>query len=127
MAENQGTAHKVRTVLLWLVTLAVALPMMLAGGTKFLPGGMWPELFTGWSYSIPFLYLIGVLEVGGAIALLVPRFATYAATLLAAIMIGAVYTLVANPGEMGVTPPTVNVVLLTIIAFARREQRWRPS
>ena len=127
MAENQGTAHKVRTVLLWLVTFAVAIPMALAGGTKFLPGGMWPELFTGWSYSIPFLYLIGVLEVGGAIALLVPRFATYAATLLAAIMIGAVYTLVANPGEMGVTPPTVNVVLLTIIAFARREQRWRPS
>ena len=127
MTENQGTAHKVRILLLWVVTLAVALPMTLAGGSKFLPGGMWPELYTGWSYSIPFLYLIGALEVGGAIALLVPRFATYAALVLGVIMIGATYTLLANPGEMGPTPPIVNVVLLTIIAVARREQRWRPS
>ena len=125
--KDLSTRQRVGVVLLWLITLGVAIPMTLAGVTKFMPGGMWPDLFAGWGYSLGFLYLIGVLEVGGAIALVIPKFATYAAGLLAVVMAGAAFTLLSNPGEMGPTPALVNFVMLVVIGFARRGVRWTPS
>jgi uncharacterized membrane protein YphA (DoxX/SURF4 family) len=127
MTETQGLKQKAGTVLLWLITLAVAVPMILAGGTKFQPGGMWPDLFAGWGYSMGFLYLVGVLEVAGAISLLIPRFAAYGGAVLMMVMGGAAYTLLTQPGEMGVTPSIVNLVLLSIIVVARRQERWTPG
>jgi uncharacterized membrane protein YphA (DoxX/SURF4 family) len=127
MTELTSTKQKAGLVFLWLVTLAVAVPMLLAGGTKFQPDGMWPDLFAGWSYSMGFLYLIGSLEVLGALALLVPRLAAYAAVVLWVVMAGAAYTLLTHPGEMGPTPAFVNLVLLSIIAVVRWPRRWRPA
>ena len=128
MAQSErSTAQKVGVALLWVVSIAVALAMLAAGAMKFQPDGMWPALFEGWGYSMAFLYLIGVLEVGGALALLVPRFASYAASMLVVVMLGAAYTLIANPGDMGPSSPLVFGAALAIIAFARREARWKPG
>lgn len=127
MSEERTLGQKVGAVVLWLITLAVAVPMLLAGGTKVLPDGMWPDMFAAWGYSLWFLYLIALIEVAGAIALLVPRFATYAAGVLAVVMAGAAFTLLTNPGEMGATPAIANLVMLAIVGFMRRGVRWTPS
>ena len=128
MSDAQATmADKAKSTLLWVITILAALAMGAAGVTKFTAPDMWNELFTGWGYSVGFKSLIGALEVVGAGLVLVPAFATYAATVLVAIMIGAVYTLMTNPSDMGLVVPMANVVLFAIIAFARRNDRWTPG
>ena len=124
MSERErNTAQKAKTVLLWVVTVIGALGIAAAGVTKFASAEMWNGLFTEWGYSIGFKSLIGVLEVSGAVFLLVPRFATYAAALLCAVMLGAIYTVIANQSDLGIVAPLGNLVLFSVIAFARRNDR----
>ncbi len=109
------------------MTVAAALAMGLAGASKFLAADMWDANFTQWGYSVGFKSLIGVLEVAGAILVLVPRYATYAAALVCAIMLGAVYTIFANDSDLGYAASVGNLVLFAIIAYARRGDRWTPA
>ena len=126
MSETQrNTAQKAKTVLLWIVTVIGALGVAAAGVTKFASAEMWNGLFTEWGYSIGFKNLIGVLEVSAAVFVLIPRFATYAAALLCAIMLGAIYTVIVNQSDLGVVAPLGNLALFLVIAFARRSDRWR--
>ncbi|MDH3272252.1 MAG: DoxX family protein [Gemmatimonadota bacterium] len=125
--EAAGTLGKLKVVGLWLLTVVMALLLGAAGAAKFVQPDMWTGLFAGWGYPAWFSYVTGALEMGGAVVLLVPRFATYAAALLMVVMIGAAATVTLNPGEMVATPALVNLVGLAIVAWARRDRRWRPS
>ena len=128
MSETErSTAEKAKTALLWIVTVIGALGIAAAGVTKFASAEMWNELFTEWGYSIGFKSLIGVLEVSAAALVLVPRFATYAAALVCAIMLGAVYTVIVNQSDLGIVAPMGNLILFSVIAFARRNDRWTPG
>ena len=128
MSETErSTAEKAKTALLWIVTVIGALGIAAAGVTKFASAEMWNGLFTEWGYSIGFKSLIGVLEVSAAALVLVPRFATYAAALVCAIMLGAVYTVIVNQSDLGIVAPMGNLVLFSVIAFARRNDRWTPG
>jgi len=121
------TAEKAKKVLLWVATVVGAFLMGAAGVTKFISPEMWNSLFTEWGYSIAFKSLIGALEVSAAMIVLIPRFATYAAALLCAIMLGAIYTVIANQSDLGVVAPSGNLALFAVIAFARRNDRWKPG
>ena len=70
-------------------------------------------------YGAWFRLLIGVIEVGGGIGLLIPRVAFYAAGALGVVMIGAAYTITVH-GEPGVAIPIVCLVLLAVVAYLRR-------
>ncbi len=105
-------------VLLWLVTALEAFGIGAPGLTKFF-GHQWQQLFVGWGYPSWFSYVIGVIEVVGAGALVVPQVASYAALLLVADMAGAALTLLTHRGPMGWATPFVDLVLLTIIAIGR--------
>lgn len=50
------------------------------------------EAFARWGYPLWFMYLTGVLEVAGAVGLLIPRLSALASVCLAALMLGAVAT-----------------------------------
>lgn len=66
--------------------------------------------------------VIGVLELLGAVGLLVPRIAGLAAACLVALMVGAVVvTLAAGLGAM-VAIPAVVLVLVSVVAVARRRE-----
>jgi uncharacterized membrane protein YphA (DoxX/SURF4 family) len=117
-----------RTGIIWFVTAAVALGIGFAGFGKFGRPEMWGPLFAGWGYPHWFMCLVGAVELGGAIALLIPPIAAYAALLLAAVMLGAFITLVTHPGGplgWGATPLVYLVVLLGLAA-ARWQRRLRP-
>lgn len=76
----------------WVLITVLALMMLLSGGMK-LAGS--PELlanFQGWGYAVWFFYLIGALEVLGAIGLFIPKLRTLAALGLLGLMIGALGT-----------------------------------
>jgi uncharacterized membrane protein YphA (DoxX/SURF4 family) len=65
---------------------------------------------------------IGVLELLGAVGLLVPRIAGLAATALVALMIGAVGITAATLGIEMVLVPAVVLVLVGVVAWARRHE-----
>jgi uncharacterized membrane protein YphA (DoxX/SURF4 family) len=66
------------------------------------------------------MYIIGVLELAGAIAMFVPRLTGLAALCFVALMIGAVaMTLAIGGGALAVIPAVVGVVA-AIVAWGRR-------
>ena len=125
--SDGGTTKKAGQIFLWVVTAALGAGMLLAGASKFMQPEMWVANFEGWGYPGVLVYVIGALEVGGALALFVPRLATYAGALIAMIMCVAAVTLIMNPGPLGPpTIPLINVIGFAGIAYARRGQRWTP-
>jgi uncharacterized membrane protein YphA (DoxX/SURF4 family) len=116
-------------ILLWASTIAIALGIGLAGLAKFLQADRWRLLFDGWGYPTGLSTIVGIAELAGAIGLLVPALAFYAAMLLATVMTGALLTLLRHPGGQfgwGATP-AVYIVLLSFVAVARWRQRAGPA
>ena len=72
-----------------------------------------------WGYPGWFTYVIGVLEVCGAVGILFPRVAHYAASGLGVIMCGALYTVLANDHRLGWGAPVSHLVVLAIIVAVR--------
>jgi uncharacterized membrane protein YphA (DoxX/SURF4 family) len=107
------------TIALWVATVLLAGQFLLAGSLKFVSPVM-AEHFAQWGYPDWFRVLIGVVEVGGAVALLLPRTAFYAACALGVVMVGAAGTHLLH-GEVPVAAvPVVLLVLLALVAYARR-------
>ena len=127
MSEHPGTGAKAGTIFLWVVTIAAGGGMVLAGVTKFTSSEMWTGLLAGWGYPTVFAYVIGGLEIAGALAFFVPRFAAYAGTLIAPIMGGVVVTIVVSQAEMPLLVPATNLVVFAVVAFLRRGLRWTPD
>jgi len=123
---DRGWGMRVAIGLLWTLTVLEAFGMGLAGFAKF-GTQTWTDMFAGWGYPAAFAYVIGAGEMAGALAILVPRFATYAAVFLTIIMLGALGTVVVHDDPLGITAPIMHLVVLAIIGFARRDRRWLPS
>jgi len=127
MNTEQADGSRMATIALWGVTIVAGASMTLAGVTKFASASMWVDLFVGWGYPPWLSFVIGALEIAGALAVFVPRFATYGATLVAVIMCGAAATVLMNPGDFPPAVPIANIVVFSIIAYARRGVRWMPG
>jgi len=67
------------------------------------------------------LYIIGALELAGAVAMFVPRLTGLAAACFVALMIGAVIITWAMGGGALVAIPATVGVLAAIVAYGRRE------
>jgi putative oxidoreductase len=108
------------TLGVWLLQVAGAAMFLLAGGMKLAgapePAHAFAALGAPWM-----LYVTGVLEVLGGVALLVPRLAVYAALLLAGVMTGAVLTHLVVIGGSAVPALVLLLAMLGIVAL-RREQ-----
>src|SRR5438034_9427419 len=101
---------KVRLIAMWILSVLVALAFLGAGGAKVAGAAAMVELFDKVGRGQWFRYFTGLLEVAGSIGLLIPRYAFYAAGLLAVVMVGAI---IAHLTVLG-TSPTVPVVLLVL-------------
>jgi len=110
-----------RNLTLWILTIASAAMLLLAGTMKLVGVQMQVDLFAALGIGQWFRYLTGLLEVGGAIGLFVPAAATYAALLLAAVMAGAVATHLLIIGGNPLVPILLLGATLTI-AWLRRER-----
>jgi hypothetical protein len=71
------------------------------------------------------VYIIGALELAGAIAMFIPRLTGLAAACFVALMVGAVIaTLAAGGGAIVAFPATVGVVA-AVVAWGRRDSTRR--
>jgi hypothetical protein len=77
--------------------------------------------FEAMGLGMPGMYIIGALELAGAIAMFIPRLTGLAALCFVALMIGAVTITLAIGGGILVVLPAVVGVLAAIVAYGRRD------
>ena len=109
--------NKALYILGWIFAGLLALLFGLAGVGKL--AGAQTEMFANWGYPAWFATLIGVLEIAGAIGLLVPRLMRFAILGLTGIMIGAAYTHLAAGEGLAVLRPVIFTGFLWIVWFLR--------
>ncbi|HEY2150261.1 MAG TPA: DoxX family protein [Vicinamibacterales bacterium] len=108
-------------IALWVVQIALAGMFLLAGGSKLLGAPAMVTLFTTIGIGQWFRYVTGLIEVGAALALLVPSIAVFGALALVPTMIGAVAAELFIVGDSAV-PPAVLLFGAVGVVWARRHQ-----
>jgi putative oxidoreductase len=112
---------KAKSAGLWFLQAASAAMFVMAGVAKLTGAESMVHVFTAVGLGQWLRYFTGVLEVAGAVALLVPAFAGVGALWLTAVMVGAVIAHVAvlggNPGV-----PAALLVAMSIVAWGRWER-----
>ncbi|ANB05843.1 hypothetical protein SAM40697_1883 [Streptomyces ambofaciens] len=115
-AHGRGARTVLRAVQVLLAVFfagASALPKLIAHSSA-------ADTFTTMGWGNAGMYVIGVLELAGAIALLIPALQSVAAAALGALMVGAfVVQLACFDGDNAATPVILMVPLL-LVAWARR-------
>lgn len=119
MSGNANTARNVGNAALWVLQVLLAAYFVYSGYLLFSDDlvGKFDDIGLGqW-----LRYLTGVLEIGGALGLLIPRLCGLAALGLAGVMVGAVGTelfLVDNGGAM---LPLILLLVAALVAWLRRD------
>ncbi|GHB30433.1 membrane protein [Streptomyces viridiviolaceus] len=109
------TLRVVQVLLALFFGAASALPKLIAHSSA-------AETFDEMGWGSAGMYAIGILELAGAVALLVPVLQSVAAMALSALLVGAfVVQLTVFDGENAATP-VILIVPLLVIAWARRER-----
>ena len=106
-------------MVVWVLSGLLAALFVFGGVPKIYGAADMAQHFREWGYPDWFRILIGLIEVGGGIGLLVPSLAAYAATALGVVMIGAAFTIL-RAGAPGLPIPLVCLALLTVVAYLRR-------
>lgn len=81
--------------------------------------------FARWGYSDAFRVATALLQITGAVLLIVPATSFYGAALLGAIMVGAIATHLAHDPPAAAVSPLVVLVLAGIVALATRPRLLR--
>jgi putative oxidoreductase len=120
-------AGRGRTIAVWVLSALLAGVYVLAGVPKLIGVVEAVEGFARAGLPGWFRVLIGAIEIGCGIGLLIPHAAFYAAGILGVIMIGAVFTSV-RTGEYGfVVVSIICLVLLGVAAYLHRPQAGGPA
>lgn len=110
--------EKTSNIVAWILSIATA-AMFLMGSLPKLSGQA-VEQFATWGYPAWFSYLIGAAELAGAVGLLIPKMARYAAIGLILVMLGAIFTHLSNGDGLGRTMvPVAFAVALGVVAKLR--------
>lgn len=106
-------------VVAWTVAMLMAFGYVSSAALKLAGEADTVIQFQAWGYGTRFMIAIGFIELLGGLALLIPRYAPYAAFFLSLEMIGAIYTHLST----GIGSPFHAVralILLTTLAWIRR-------
>lgn len=112
-------------VVVWVLSIVLAIVFLVSGISKFF-GANTLGLQAATMHGFPdwMRILVGIVEVVGAIGLLIPTVAAFAAILLALIMVPAVLTQYASH-QGGVWVPFVLLLVLVFLAWRREPERVR--
>ena len=94
--------EKTKKMLLPVGSVVLAGVFLMFGAGKFLDPAKWIEKFVAWGLPEWFVSVSGVLEIAGAIGLLIPVLRSFAGLGLAMFMVGAVATHIVH-AEIGMT------------------------
>ena len=111
-----------RSIALWTLQILLAVLFLLQAWMKLSGSSTWIARFQRWGYPEHFYLVVGVIELLGAVALVVPRFTRFGAGALTVVMFGAAATHLIHR-EPQVVSALVLIALLSIIFYARRSQK----
>jgi putative oxidoreductase len=126
VAEQLSAAPgKVKNIALLVLQIACAAMFLMAGALKLAGAEKMVETFATLGFGQWFRYFTGIVEVLGAVALVIPAIAGLSALSLAVVMVCAVIAHVAVLGGSP-APAIVLLVLVGIVAWGRKERaaRW---
>jgi putative oxidoreductase len=106
---------------LWAVQIALAGMFLLAGGSKLLGAPPMVALFNAIGIGQWFRYVTGLIEVGSAVALLVPRLAVFGALALVPTMVGAALAELFVVKDSAV-PPAILLLGAVVVLWSRRQE-----
>ncbi len=106
---------------LWAVQILLAAAFVFAGGSKLAGVPAMVALYDTIGLGQWFRYVTGFIELGSAVALLVPSLAPFGAVALAATMAGAIATHVFVIGGSPAAPAVLLAGALAVV-WARRKQ-----
>ena len=111
---------RVSKILVWVLQVLLGALFLMSAVPKLMsnPGAV--QMFQDFGYPDNFYLLIGVIEVVGAILLLIPVLAAYGASVLAVIMIGASVTHLVNDEMSRVLFTLILCGLLVAVGYLRR-------
>lgn len=118
--ELTQSAARWKTAGIWALTAILAAFFLIAGGLKLRGAPSQVDNFAHWGYAAWFLYVVGAVEAAGAMGLLVPRLAGFAAVLLGGTMLGAALTHLVHHEMKAVPIPLAILGLLVVVGYARR-------
>ena len=113
------TVSRPLNIAAWSLQVLLALAFLAAGGSKLAGAQPMVETFAKIGIGQWFRVLTGILEIAGAVALLVPRAAFFGSLLLACVMVGAVFAHLTVLSGTPV-PPAVLLALTGTVAYLRR-------
>jgi uncharacterized membrane protein YphA (DoxX/SURF4 family) len=111
------------TAALWLISAFLTWVFVNAGWPKFSDSSGWARAFAHWGFPVWFRILVGLVEVLGGVLLLLPQTAVYAAASLAAVMLGAMGTHVADGDPVAVYHEALPLALLGVVIYLRWRER----
>lgn len=118
-APGTGSGRAVKYFALWALQAMLALMFAMAGLAKVFGDPAMVEMFATIGIGQWFRYVVGALEIAGAVGVLVPRLSGLAALGLACLMVGATLT---NVLILGASPLLPLVLLMAGVLAARG--RW---
>jgi uncharacterized membrane protein YphA (DoxX/SURF4 family) len=124
-ATRPSTTVRVANVGLWTLQVLLAAVYAFSAFGKLTTEAQNVAGFEAMGLGTTGMYIIGALELAGAIAMFVPRLTGLAATCFVALMVGAVIiTLAIGGGALAAIPATVAVVA-AVVAWGRRDSTRR--
>jgi DoxX-like protein len=116
---------RVANVGLWALQVLLAAVYAFSAYNKLTAEAMTVAGFEAMGLGTTGMYVIGALELAGAIAMFVPRLTGLAATCFVALMIGAVIITAAIGGGALVAIPASVGVVAAVVAWGRRDSTRR--
>ncbi len=110
---------KAKNIVGWVLQILLGVLFALSGAQKLMGEATVAANFEGWGYPDWFLMLTGVLELLGAIGLLIPMTAGWAASGLVLLMLGAAWTHISNNESLVAVVPLSFLALLAVVAYLR--------
>jgi putative oxidoreductase len=110
--------NRFKSICGWVLQSLLALLFAIQGFVKLRGSPGWISLFRKWGYPDHFYFVVGLVELLGAILLVIPRLAKWGALILLVTMIGATATLVIRH-EHNIVVPVVPAMLLAIVLYLR--------
>jgi len=119
-AVNLQASRRPVAVALWVAQVILAFQLASGGALKLVGDASMVDLFTTIGAGQWFRYAVGVIEVAGAVGLLIPRFRGLAALGVSALLVGATITNIL----IGVQPwfPLSFLLLAATVAYVRRSE-----
>ncbi len=110
---------KAKNIVGWVLQILLGVLFLISAVPKLMGEATVVANFEHWGYPGWFLTLTGTLELLGAIGLLIPMTAGWAAPGLVLLMLGAAWTHISNNEGVAVLVPLLLAAVLAVVAYLR--------